>query len=422
MNPSPASWGLQPPSHPAAVRPIFWRDQAAGFVNAPGPTRLAYGRGRSYGDVCLNNGATLIPTGALDRIIAYDRQAGVLTAEAGMTFSQILEVIVPDGWFTPVTPGTSRLTLGGAVANDVHGKEHATQGTFGRHVAELVLWRSGAGRLVCGPEENAALFRATIGGLGLTGLVTQVTVRLLRIAGPWVESKTAAGDFAELGASNSRYSVAWLNSANGGHAMVTTGDFAAGPPAKPRRAFNVPPVFPSGLLNRQTLNALNWLRARQPARSGRVSHEAFFHPLDRLSGWNHLYGRRGFYQHQCVIPLAAGVKPIHALLREMRRRGGASFVTVLKAFGPLPSPGLLSFPMEGWTLALDLPNAGQPTLDLLDALDAIVLDARGRLYPAKDARMSPATFRAGYPQWEEFARFVDPAFSSGFWRRVTSTP
>lgn len=419
------SWGLQPPSRPAAVRPIAWSDQAAALVNAPGGSRLPYGRGRSYGDVCLNNGGTLIPTSALDRLVAYDPASGILTAEAGMTFGDILQRVVPDGWFTPVTPGTRRLSLGGAVANDVHGKEHRAQGTFGRHVTEFVLWRSDRGRVVCGPEQNSDLFRATIGGLGLTGLITQVTFRLLRIAGPRVQTETVSGDFALVATGEDPYAVAWLDtSATGGklsRARITRGAFAPGECALARGGWTVPPIFPSGLLNRSTIGWLNRLRWSETSRRQVVTPEEFFHPLDRLTGWNRLYGRRGFYQHQSVIPKAAGTEPIRDLLRVMQRGGGASFVSVLKAFGPLESPGLMSFPQEGLTLALDLPNAGPPVLKLLEEMDRVVVAAGGRLYPAKDARMSAATFRTGFPQWETFARYIDPAFSSSFWRRVTAS-
>lgn len=421
------SWGLQPPSRPEAVRPIAWSDQAAALVSAQGGSRLAYGQGRSYGDVCLNNGGALIPTAALNRFVAYDPVSGVLTAEAGITFAEILQRIVPDGWFTPVTPGTRRLSLGGAVANDVHGKEHRTQGTFGRHITEIVLWRSDQGRLVCSPQQNEDLYRATIGGLGLTGLITEVSFQLLRIAGPCVQTKTVSGDFAgtlSAAAAEDPYAVAWLDSAAGGEklgrAMVTSGSFVGGERALSRAELTVPPIFPSGLLNRSTIGWLNRLRWRETKQGEIVTHEAFFHPLDRLAGWNRLYGPRGFYQHQCVIPKAAGAEPIRDLVRVMQRGGGASFVSVLKAFGPLGSPGLMSFPREGLSLALDLPNTGRETLTLLDEMDRVVVAAGGGLYPAKDARMSPGVFRAGFPQWEAFARYVDPAFSSSFWRRVTA--
>lgn len=424
MNDHLSSWGLQPPSRPAAVRPIAWGDQAAALVGAPGLSRLAYGQGRSYGDVCLNNGGALIPTSALDRIVVYDPAAGLLIAEAGMTFGDILGRIVPDGWFTPVTPGTRRLSLGGAVANDVHGKEHRTQGTFGRHISELVLWRSDRGRVVCGPGQNEDLFRATIGGLGLTGFITQVSFRLLRVAGPRVQTETVPGDFASVAEGEHPYAVAWLDtSASGGklgRALITRGAFVPGERAPARVEWTVPPFFPSGLLNRSTIGWLNRLRWRETSQRKIVTPEEFFHPLDRVTGWNRLYGPRGFYQHQCVIPKAAGAEPIRDLSRVLQRGGGASFVSVVKAFGPLESPGMLSFPREGLTLALDLPNTGPAVLKLLDEMDRVVVAAGGRLYPAKDARMSPATFRAGFPQWEAFSRHIDPAFFSSFWRRVTA--
>jgi FAD/FMN-containing dehydrogenase len=429
MNDCP-SWGLQPPSHPAAVRPIHWRDEAAGLAADGDLPRLAYGRGRSYGDVCLNNGGLIIPTNALNGILAFDRERGELTAETGVTFGEMLRFILPAGWCLPVVPGTQHLTLGGAIANDVHGKDHPIKGAFGRHIVELELWRSREGRLICGPEQNAEYFRATVGGLGLTGLITRATFRLLRVPGSCIEAETYkdADCLRDMLRPDGKYpyAVAWLDgSASGkdiGRGIITRGRFAPGEQAVQRRVISIPPVVPSGLLNRTSLTLLNrtrWLRGPRGLRQERLSWEGFFHPLDQIGNWNHLFGKRGFYQHQSVIPRVAGREPVRELMRAVRAGGASSFVTVLKTLGPMESPGMLSFPKEGLSLALDLPNNGQSTLDLLERLDEITVAAGGRIYPAKDARMSAATFRAGYPQWETFSRFADPAFSSSFWRRVT---
>jgi FAD/FMN-containing dehydrogenase len=399
---------------------------------------LPYGQGRSYGDVCLNDGGTLLLTSRLDRLIAFDAENGVLRCEAGTTLEAILSVIVPRGWFLPVTPGTQFVSVGGAVANDIHGKNHHKAGTFGRYVRRFELARSSGERLVCSPEENAELFRATVGGLGLTGLVTWVEISLKRISGPRVDVETVPltglEDFFRLSAESDRdfeHTVAWFDGLapperfrglfyRGNHAApedkVKLPDF--------RARLSVPCGLPSGLLNRRTIRAFNWLyydwSAHKPSRRS-VSYRSFFYPLDAVSHWNRIYGRRGFFQYQCAVPLGdEGRRPVAPLLEVVARSGQGSFLSVLKVFGDMASPGLLSFPRPGVTLAMDFPNRGRKTLELFDRLDALVRDAGGAVYPAKDARMSAAAFQAFFPRWREFEKFVDPKFSSSFWRRVTS--
>ncbi|MBB3189398.1 FAD-binding oxidoreductase [Halomonas cerina] len=402
---------------------------------APRPL-LPYGNGRSYGDVCLNDHGTLLVTRGLDRFIDFDPQTGLLRCEAGMTLAEVLALVVPQGWFLPSTPGTRQVTVGGAVANDVHGKNHHAVGSFGHHVRALELLRSDGEVITCGPGRADAWFAATVGGLGLTGLIRWVELQLMPIQTPWmwVESQR----FANLEAFwplNRRaearwpYTVAWIDClAKGkarGRGILLAGQHAppqATPPSFKEGCKRVPIDPPLSLVNRLSLKVFNALYYRQPVKpQGGLSHYVpYFYPLDAIQDWNRIYGRRGFYQYQCVLPPEAAEAATAALLDTVARRGEGSFLAVLKTFGRKPSVGMLSFPRPGTTLALDFPNRGDKTLRLLDDLDAIVCEAGGALYPGKDARMPARLFQSGFPQWEAFSRFIDPAFSSRFWQRVTS--
>ncbi len=438
-----ASWGRTPAARPARVERL---DPAADALpDAAGLPTLAYGLGRSYGDACLNDGGLVLDTAELGRLLDFDPERGVLRAEAGVTLAEVLAFAVPRGWFLPITPGTRYVSLGGAVANDVHGKNHHRDGTLGRFVRALELWRSDGSKTVCTPEENAELFRATVGGLGLTGLVRWVELQLTPVASDRIDLvQTRFGSLDDFFWINEeanrqhRYTVAWIDTtATGrglGRGLYMAGDHAPGPPdgpplpargrpAEPR--VGVPLDAPSGLLNRFTVRAFNGLYWRQQRRRvvrKRVPYGGFFYPLDAVGGWNRLYGQRGFFQYQFVVPFAHGREATREALGRIAGSGEASFLAVLKTFGDLPSPGLLSFPMPGITLALDFPNRGARTRRLFADLDRIVREAAGRLYPAKDACMTPEDFCAAYPQWEAFQEHMDPAFSSGFWRRVTAGP
>jgi FAD/FMN-containing dehydrogenase len=421
----PSSWGRYPPTIQRAV-PLAWAQDALPATEEP---LLAYGMGRSYGDVCLNPQGPVLLTRPLQRFLAFDEGTGIIRCEAGCTLGEVAQLTLPKGWFPPVVPGTRFVTLGGAVANDVHGKNHHRAGTFGRHVRALELLRGDGTRLVCGPSANAQLFSATVGGLGLTGLMTWVEVQLLRVQGPWMEVEaipfqTLEG-FAELSAQSDAthaYTVAWVDGlARGRHlgrGVFFRGNHAeGGPPRPPPRAYlSVPFDAPEALLSAPLLRAFNALYRHWPRPAvQRVSLWNFLHPLDAVGAWNRLYGRRGLLQHQSVVPGAEGVRQLLSVAAES---GQASFLTVLKTFSDMPSPGLLSFPRPGWTLALDFPGRGEATLSLLEKLDAVVRAQGGRVYPAKDARMSSDTFRAGYPAYKAFLPHVDARFSSGFWRRV----
>ena len=423
------AWGNLPAA-PAALEP-WWSERTAALPET-GRSLLPYGNGRSYGDVCLNSGGALLRTRGLDRFIAFDPQTGVLACEAGVLLAGILDLFVPRGWFLPVTPGTRFVTVGGAIANDVHGKNHHGAGTFGRHVRRFELLRSDGSRRLCSPTENADWFAATIGGLGLTGLITWAEIQLGRIDSPAVVvENTRFSGLDEFFARNAQaaaqheYTVAWIDClAATPRGIFMAGDHAAAgekadktaTPPKPPLTF--PLTLPISPINQLTLRAFNFAYHHRPLPARAMVHYApYFYPLDGILHWNRLYGRQGFYQYQCVLPLAARAA-LAELLRGIAASGQGSFLAVLKTFGDLPSPGLLSFPMPGMTLALDFPNRGEAVLALFARLDAIVAAAGGRLYAAKDARMSGDFFRRGYPRLGEFMNFIDPKLSSDFRRRV----
>ncbi|MDO8288379.1 MAG: FAD-binding oxidoreductase [Parvibaculum sp.] len=431
-----ASWGMYPPE-PQHMRKLTSRH--AGLPLTGDETVLPYGAGRSYGDSCLNTGGTLLGSAALDHFIAFDAATGVLTAEAGITFATIIDTVLPRGWFLPVTPGTKYLTLAGAIANDVHGKNHHRVGTFGAHILSFELLTSDGGRRTCSPDENADLFAATIGGLGLTGFITHATIQLMPAASAFLDGQSIRfgnlDEFfalAESSSVNYDYTVSWIDCLSGGtslgrghflRANIASSDLVAARGGKTGAGLplSVPFVPPVSLVNRLTLrplNALYYQRQQASVVEKLWSYDQFHYPLDAIAHWNRIYGPKGFLQYQCVVPVAVQREAAHALFLEIEKSGQGSFLAVFKTFGAVKSPGLLSFPMEGATLALDFPVAGERTFALLDRLDAIVVEAGGRIYAAKDARMSAATFRAGYARLDEFRKFIDPRFSSGFERRV----
>jgi len=388
---------------------------------------------RSYGDTILNNEGGLIEMTGLDRFIALDLATGALQAEAGATLSDIMRLIVPHGFFLPVTPGTRFVTLGGAIANDVHGKNHHCAGTFGRHVTRLSLLRSDGSRVEIGPDSD--LFAATVGGMGLTGIIEWAEVKLQRILGSQINVETIPYDdlsaFWELAGSSTvthEHTMAWMDSSqtggNSGRGIFFRGNWSSEGGLRPHvdhNRLNIPFEAPSGLLNGLTMSLFNRLShalQRRKPRARSVHYASFFHPLDRVANWNRLYGRRGFWQYQCVVPPSTTRDAIPSLLREVSRSGHGSSLAVLKTFGDLASPGLVSFPMAGTTLAIDFPNRPEKTLRLFSRLDAIVRDSMGRLYPAKDGRIPEEMWGACYPQLDRFMAHLDPAFASNFWRRV----
>jgi FAD/FMN-containing dehydrogenase len=430
------SWGRYPEAAHTRVIPLVWRSDIPALDSLPEPV-LPFAYGRSYGDSCLNDGAALLDVTGLDRLISFDDQQGILRCEAGVTLAQVLAVSVPRGWFPSVVPGTRWVSVGGAIANDIHGKNHHRQGTFGAHVVRFELLRSSGERLLCSPTENADLFRATIGGLGLTGVILWAELRLRRVVGTGIRQERirfgSLDEFFDLAEEDARFehTVAWVDClARGkrlGRGLYMRGDHSTWPREEPdpltEAWLAVPCNAPTGLLNRATLRAFNQAYYyRQARRSSRevIPYMPFFFPLDGIGDWSRLYGKRGFLQYQCVVPDAPGGGAIRTILQRISGSDQPAALTVLKRFGTSVSPGLMSFPRPGLTLAVDFAFRGESTLRLLESLDAVVADSGGAVYPAKDARMSPQSFRRFFPAWTDFAAHIDPRFSSSFWRRVNA--
>ena len=427
------SWGRYPKTAHQRVHKPAWNDQVPEILRTAAPSSLLpHGLGRSYGDSCLNAGRELIDCRRLNRILGFDESTGMLRCESGVSLSDILDVFLPKGWFLPVTPGTRFVTVGGAIANDVHGKNHHCAGTFGAHVQQIALHRSNDGLVICNSGMNSDMLRATIGGLGLTGVIAWADIQLKRVAGPWIDADSipfqSLNAFFELSSeSNDRfeYTVAWLDGFSGRNlrGIFFRGNHAADPGKefRPRRGPKLPFAFPACMLNRYSAKAFNAAYYRFHA-AGKgttaVPYDSFFYPLDSIRQWNLLYGKQGFLQYQCIIP-ATNVEACQELLDRIAHSGMGSFLGVLKQFGPAPPAGMLSFPRPGLTIALDFAMRGERTLKLMQALDEIVQQSGGALYPAKDARMSPALFEASFPRWRSFVPYIDPKISSSFWRRVT---
>ncbi len=432
------SWGRYPP-HPQTANPCHWRADVShtlAKMAAQHGNLLPFGNGRSYGDSCLAASDQVLHMRPLDRFIAANWETGLIRAEAGVTLNELLALAIPRGWFLPVTPGTQFVTLGGALANDVHGKNHHVRGTFGCHVPRFGLIRSDRPPLVCSCNENAELYAATIGGLGLTGIIDWLELQLVPIRSSELDATHirfgALDEFFALSAeldSQHEYTVAWIDClARGkaaGRGIYMVGDHAQeGPLAFAKQSkLNVPITPPFSAINRLSLRLFNtaYYRGHRAGRhTSQISYEPFFYPLDRILNWNRMYGPHGFQQYQCAIPDANAAAATRELLDAIAAAHSGSFLAVLKRFGDVASPGLLSFPMPGATLALDFPQQGEITARLFARLDAIVREAGGRLYPAKDAHMSGADFRNAYPGFEQIRKLSDPVISSRFWQRVST--
>lgn len=386
------------------------------------PTLIARGNGRSYGDAALNANCVL-STRRSDRILAFDPASGSITVEAGLLLAELLEFTVPRGFFPPVVPGTKFVTIGGMIAADVHGKNHHVAGTFSRHVENFLMMTADGSIRHCLPGREDQLFEATCGGMGLTGIILEATIKLLRIESASLRQETLrAPDFDTAMAlcedsAGHTYSVAWIDCLERGNrlgrALIYRGEHAsrdepgAAPLTVPSRQLRrVPFDLPQLVLNPWSVRAFNELyyRRGKPG-TALVDYETFFFPLDAILDWNRLYGRSGFTQHQCVIPKAASHTAIRAILERVSASGYGSFLAVLKLFGG-EGDGLLSFPREGYTLTLDFPH-NAATLALLRELDAIVADHGGRIYLAKDARADAVMMRRGYARIEQFRGIRD---------------
>lgn len=390
---------------------------------------IARGLGRSYGDAAQNAGGTVIDMTSMSQGSTLDTRTGVLTADASYSLGELIDLDLPGGWFVPVTPGTRHVTVGGAVASDVHGKNHHRDGSFSKHVLSIDLLTPGGERLTLRPGTDE--FAATAGGMGLTGVILSATLQLLRVETAYViEDIERCADVDDCMARMSarddeyRYSVAWIDClARGsrlGRSVLMRGDHApesalpAGTePLARRRGLRLPapPWAPNGLLRRETVAAFNELYFRHAPKEERgrlVGLDPFFYPLDAVNGWNRIYGSRGFLQYQFVVPFGRE-DALREALERFSGAGVASFLAVLKRFGA--GSGMISFPMPGWTLALDIP-AGDPALGpLLDGLDSLVADAGGRVYLSKDSRLRPELLADMYPEldrWRAAVRSLDP--------------
>lgn len=434
-----SGWGRYPVETCTLERPERYAD-----LTPASDSLIARGQGRSYGDASLNENGGVILTERLDRMLALDVRQGILHAEAGVTLAEILPVIVKQGWFLPVTPGTKYVSLGGCVASDVHGKNHHHDGGFGDHVLSIELILADGSHKKCSASENAELFWATVGGMGLTGIIGEVTLKLIPIqtAQMIVRNKAAKNlehlfELLQDPALDDRYSVAWIDclatggSLGRGVAMfahhATSAEYTAANPlqSKPKRIRSLPFDFPAWVLNPFSISLFNNLYYKKESSKKtpfQCDYDSYFYPLDAIGNWNRMYGKRGFVQYQCVIPDATALASITALLKELSASRRSSFLAVLKRFGA-EGKGLLSFPQPGFTLALDLPIRDKGLFSLLDKLDHIVLEYGGRVYLAKDARLSAESFKTMYPRysaWQKIKQSIDPAnrFSSSLARRL----
>ena len=439
-----SGWGRYPVQTCELQRPERYADLSSGTVSL-----IARGQGRSYGDAALNENGRVLLTERINRLLDLDLKSGILRAEAGVTMAAILNVNVPQGWFLPVTPGTKFVSLGGCVAADVHGKNHHHEGSFSAHVLAIELILADGSRVMCSPEKNPQLFWATMGGMGLTGIIGEVTLKLVPITSAYMRVRHyVAADLKQLFEylqnpdMDDRYTVAWIDSLasgkNRGRGIAMCGHHAAAHelPAdfgdafaiKSERSRSVPFDLPAWTLNPLSIGVFNALyyrhegKKQQPFLSG---YDPYFYPLDAISHWNRLYGKRGFVQYQCVIPDATAFDGINTLLQELSASRRPSFLAVLKRLGA-QGRGMLSFPLAGYTLALDLPIRDEGLFALLNKLDEIVLQHGGRVYLAKDARLSAGSFRAMYPRYEEWRKIkneIDPEnyFDSSMARRLQIT-
>ena len=424
-----SSWGRLSALHHDVVN--FNDPSQIARLVAGNPGGVAHGNGRSYGDVCLNPGGVLWHTIGLDHFMAFDQSTGRLVCEAGVLLRDIQRLVIPSGWILPVTPGTQLVTVGGAIANDVHGKNHHVLGSFGDHVQRIRLLRTDGQTIACGPQEQTDWFAATVNGLGLTGIIVDAEIQLRRVAGQWLDTETVPyanlDEFFQLADESEadwQHTVSWIDCLSaGGRGLFMRGNPTdVGDRLEPKGHKRTMPIVPPvSLVNPLSLRAFNTayfnLKKWQAGRT--VTHyESFFYPLDNLLEWNRMYGPKGFFQYQSVVPRDVGQDATQAMLGEIARLGEGSFLAVLKTFGDRQPVGMLSFPRPGVTLALDFPNKGDRTQKLFERLDAIVRDADGRIYLAKDARMPRELFEAGYPRLNEFMKYRDPGISSGLSRRL----
>ncbi|HEY2664643.1 MAG TPA: FAD-binding oxidoreductase [Candidatus Binataceae bacterium] len=440
-----SGWGRYPVCEAEVYRPEGLGELSE-IVGRTNGHVLARGAGRAYGDAALSERGAgwVIDLTRLNRMLEFDPSSSVLRCEAGVTLAEIIDTFLPRGFFLPVTPGTKWATVGGSIAADVHGKNHHRDSSLSAHVMAIELMIASGERKRCSREENSDLFWATMGGMGLTGVIVEAEVRLVPVESAYVDCETlraanadAALEAIEAGDEKYRYSVAWIDcAATGaglGRSVISQGNFARQEQLDAKRKQEplivapglhawLPFDLPRFALSRLTIRGFNSVifAAHKRPRRGLAGYDAFFYPLDAIRSWNRMYGRRGFVQYQCVWPLRESRAGLIETVEAIARAGRGSFLTVLKKFGT--QEGVLSFPMAGYTLALDFP-LDRGLFDFLDQLDAMVLKRGGRVYLAKDARMKPRTMQAMYPnlgKWLNTKASIDPrgVFSSSLSRRL----
>lgn len=403
-------WGRYPKQDAQLLKPSTSKLLAS--ISKQENSFIARGMGRSYGDSAI--APKVLQTTYINHFIEFDERNGKLTVEAGITLNEILKVIVPKGWFLPVTPGTSYSTVGGAIASDVHGKNHHIAGTFGQHVCSLSILLATGEVLITSSEHHADLFHATCGGMGLTGIILSATIQLIPIKSSYINQKTIKADCIEAACeafennNGSTYSVAWIDCLSRGKSLgrsvLMLGEHAEQGELEidVGQKVSVPFTTPAALLNSFTMKVFNtayWHKSKHSLRQV-VPIMPYFYPLDGIGKWNMLYGKKGFLQFQFVLPKSDGVTNMRNLLTEITNSGEGSFLAVLKQFGNA-NDNFLSFPTEGYTLALDF-KLTESTLRTVRKLEDIVVDMGGRIYLTKDAVMKEKTFKATYPNWEKF--------------------
>lgn len=437
MSKQVSGWGRHPRINGET---LYFRDEnELAALLTQHPQAIARGNGRAYGDSAL--APVMLCSSRFNHVRAFNSDSGIITVEAGLLLADLLAAFVPQGWFVPVTPGTQFVSIGGMVASDVHGKNHHQDGSFGQHITQLTLMLADGSIKRCSPSDNPDLFHATIGGMGLTGVILTVSFKMLAIPSAWIRQETIRCDSLDAvmdqfeQSAHWKYTVAWIDCLSSGQqlgrSVLYRGEHA--PPGaltaaqrqapltlKPTRKLNVPFTFPPGVLNQWSVKAFNELYFRRAPlqEEALVDYQSFFYPLDAINNWNRIYGPKGFVQYQCVIPKANSRDALQALLGKIASAGEGSFLAVLKLFGP--QAGLLSFPSEGYTLALDFP-AKPSVFALLDKLDEITVAHGGHLYLTKDARMSAHTFAHSQPQlaeWQSIANETDPNHR---WQSLQST-
>jgi FAD/FMN-containing dehydrogenase len=439
-----AGWGRYPLAASDVFRPEKL-DELRAVVSSDSTSIIARGAGRAYGDAALNADNRVVNLERLNRMLAFDADTCILRCEAGVTLAEIIDVFLPRGFFPPVTPGTRFVTLGGSVAADVHGKNHHRESSLATHVLSLDVMLASGEVLHCSREEHAGVFWASAGGMGLTGVILELEIRLRRVEsaylrGEFIRAANLDAAIEEFERTDREYgnSVAWIDCASSGRSLgrsvLTVGDFAARDSLDARRRQQpyriglrpraiIPFNLPRFALNSFSVRLFNeawWMLHRNRGAPHLFDYDSFFYPLDSIRHWNRMYGRRGFVQYQCVWPEAESRAGLVEVVEAIARSRRGSFLTVLKKFGA--QEGMLSFPMPGYTLALDF-TVADGLFEFLDTLDQMVLKRGGRVYLAKDARLRPEVFRAMYPsfaKWREVKAALDPEwrFSSSLSRRL----